>query len=63
MFIINPQGRVVYQGAIDDRPRADPSSLQGATNYVRAALDDLRAGRAIRTPQTRAYGCTVKYSA
>lgn len=61
MFIINAQGRVVYQGAIDDRPRAAPSSLQGATNYVRAALTDMSAGRAIATAQTTPYGCSVKY--
>lgn len=62
MFIINSQGRVVYQGAIDDRPSANPRSLEGADNYVRAALADLRAGRAVRTAETQAYGCTVKYA-
>lgn len=63
MFIINPQGVIVYQGAIDDRPRAAPSSLEGATNYVRAALADMRAGRAVATAQTTPYGCSVKYAA
>lgn len=61
MFIINPAGRVVYQGAIDDRPRASPSSLVGATNYVRAALADIGAGRPVAVAQTTPYGCSVKY--
>ena len=62
MFVINPQGRVVYQGAIDDRPTARAAQAEGATNYVRAALDDLRAGRAVRTATTTPYGCSVKYA-
>ncbi|HWA00314.1 MAG TPA: redoxin family protein [Caulobacterales bacterium] len=62
MFIISGLGRILYQGAIDDRPSADPASLQGAHNYVRAALADIAAGRAVATPQTTPYGCTVKYA-
>jgi len=61
MFVINGQGAIVYQGAIDDRPRAAPASLEGATNYVRAALADVAAGRAVATPETTPYGCSVKY--
>jgi peroxiredoxin len=63
MYIINPEGVLVYQGAIDDRPSARPETLQGATNYVRAALADLAAGRAVATAQTTPYGCSVKYAA
>lgn len=62
MFIISPEGAVLYQGAIDDRPSARPASLQGATNYVREALADIEAGRAVRTAQTTPYGCNVKYA-
>jgi peroxiredoxin len=62
MFVINGQGRVVYQGAIDDRPTARASAADGATNYVRAALDDLEAARAVRTATTTPYGCSVKYA-
>ncbi len=62
MYIIDPQGVLRYQGAIDDRPSARPASLEGATNYVRAALADLEAGRAVQTPQTTPYGCAVKYA-
>jgi hypothetical protein len=62
MFIINGQQRVVYQGAIDNRPSANPASLQGATNYVSGALADLRAGRPVQVAETTPYGCTVKYA-
>lgn len=62
MYIVNGDGVLVYQGAIDDRPSARASSLEGATNYVRAALDDLAAGRAVQVPETTAYGCNVKYA-
>lgn len=61
MYVINPQGVLVYQGAIDDRPSARPASLEGATSYVRAALADLEAGRAVQTAETTPYGCGVKY--
>lgn len=63
MFVINGEGVIVYQGAIDDRPSTAASSLEGATNYVLAALADLRAGRAVQTAQTVPYGCSVKYRA
>ncbi|MDX2238103.1 MAG: redoxin domain-containing protein [Hyphomonadaceae bacterium] len=62
MYILNGRGQVVYQGAIDDRPSARPSSLDGATNYVRAALADLTAGRPVATAETTPYGCSVKYA-
>ncbi len=61
MFIISGDGRILYQGAIDNRPSARPDTLQGATNYVRAALADIDAGRPVATAETQAYGCTVKY--
>lgn len=62
MYVIDAQGRVVYQGAIDDRPSARPSAAEGATNYVRAALADLDAGRAVAISDTTPYGCSVKYA-
>ncbi len=61
MFIIGPDGRVLYQGAIDDRPSARPQSLEGANNYVRSALRDIAAGRPVQVAETTPYGCTVKY--
>ncbi len=62
MFVINGDGVLVYQGAIDNRPSARPSTLEGAHNYVRAALADLAAGRPVQTPETTPYGCSVKYA-
>jgi peroxiredoxin len=62
MYLIDKNGLLVYAGAIDDRPTTRRADVQGAQNYVRAALEDVAAGRAVRTPVTRAYGCTVKYA-
>lgn len=62
MFVIDAKGRVAYMGAIDDRPTSKADEAKGATNYVLAALADVRAGRAVAQPVTRPYGCSVKYS-
>jgi len=62
MFVVDPAGRLVYMGGIDDKPTTSKSDVKGATNYVRAALQDLAAGRTVATPVTRPYGCSVKYS-
>ena len=62
MYLIDKAGLLVYAGAIDDRPTTRRADIQGAHNYVRAALEDMTAGRAVQTPVTRAYGCTVKYA-
>lgn len=61
MFIINPEGLVVYQGAIDDRPSANKKSLQGAKNYVKLAFADLDANKPVKVSDTKPYGCSVKY--
>jgi peroxiredoxin len=62
MYVIDRQGVLVYAGAIDDRPTSRKSDVPGAQNYVRAALEAVMAGQPIKTPVSRAYGCTVKYS-
>lgn len=61
MYIIDPQGTLVYMGAIDDQPSTRASSLEGANNYVKAAMEDLKAGREIQVAQSTPYGCSVKY--
>jgi hypothetical protein len=61
MVVINPQGIVIYSGAIDDKPTTDLQDVQGATNYVSIALEESMAGRPVKTPATRPYGCSVKY--
>jgi peroxiredoxin len=62
MFIIDPDGQLVYAGGIDDRPSARAADIEGARNYVDLALTELREGRPVSNPVTRAYGCVVKYS-
>jgi len=61
MVVINPQGVVIYDGAIDNRPTTDPNDVPGATNYVNLALEQAMAGKPVETPATRPYGCSVKY--
>ncbi len=61
MFIIDEEGMLVYQGAIDDNSSPRPGTVEGAKNYVRAALDDLEAGRNVQVASTKPYGCSVKY--
>ncbi|MBI2871345.1 MAG: thioredoxin family protein [Candidatus Omnitrophica bacterium] len=61
MFIVNPEGVVIYQGAIDDTPTADPADIPASTNYVSAALDRALQGQEPETPSTQPYGCSVKY--
>lgn len=61
MFVIDPEGMVVYMGAIDDQPSASRDTVEGAHNYVAAALDAVLAGEAVETAVTDAYGCSVKY--
>lgn len=62
MFVINPQGVLVYAGGIDDIRSANPDDIAKATNYVTAALADLKAGRDVQTKTSRPYGCSVKYA-
>jgi alkyl hydroperoxide reductase subunit AhpC len=61
MVVVNPQGTVIYSGAIDDKPTTDLQDVQGATNYVSLALEQAMAGKPVQTPATRPYGCSVKY--
>ena len=64
MFVINAKGDVVYRGAIDNSPDGEGQSPQGGTlvNYVDAALADVAAGKPVKTADTKAYGCGVKYA-
>ena len=62
MRIIDREGRLVYVGGIDDKPTTDTADLQGATNFVRRALDDLASGAPMRTAFATPYGCSVKYA-
>ena len=59
MYIIDGSGSLVYIGAIDDDPRGNKG--EPAVNYVAAALDEMLAGSAVTTAETKPYGCSVKY--
>jgi peroxiredoxin len=62
MFIINPDGKLIYSGGIDDIRSTDVSDIDKATNYVAAALDAALSGKAIAKTNTKPYGCSVKYA-
>jgi peroxiredoxin len=62
MVVINPQGVVIYDGAIDDKPTTDLEDVPTAANYVNLALEQSIAGKQVETPTTRPYGCSVKYA-
>lgn len=62
LFIIDPEGKLVYMGAIDDRPTPNPNDIPGAVNHVSMALGEVLAGKEVTTPTTKAYGCSVKYA-
>ena len=61
MYIIDPQGTLRYNGAIDDKPSADLSDVPEAKNYLVQAMDEAMAGRPVSQPTTQPYGCSVKY--
>ena len=61
MFVIDPNGTLIYEGAIDDRPSSDPSDIRGAKNYVSLALTEAMAGKPVSVATSQPYGCSVKY--
>lgn len=62
MFIIDPKGNLIYQGGIDDKPSTNLEDIKTAKNYVKAALEESMAGKAVTNASTRPYGCSVKYA-
>lgn len=61
MYIVDPDGTLVYMGGIDSITSADPRDIEQATQYVSAALDEALAGQPVSQAVTRPYGCSVKY--
>jgi peroxiredoxin len=61
MYVIDPEGKLIYQGAIDSKPTANPADINGAENYVKVALDNSMAGKPVENSSTKPYGCSVKY--
>ena len=61
MFVIDKEGKVLYAGAIDSINSTNPADVAKAENHVRQALDAALAGKPVPTPQTKPYGCSIKY--
>jgi AhpC/TSA family len=61
MYIIDPSGTLIYNGAIDDHPTSDPGDIKSSKNYVTSALTEAMAGKPVTDSATRPYGCSVKY--
>lgn len=62
LFIINAQGVLVYSGAVDSIASTRVSDIERATNFIDQGLEDLRAGRPLRTPSSQPYGCSIKFA-
>lgn len=62
MYVIDPEGKLIYEGAIDDHPTPDPSDIKVSNNYVSDALAEAMKGQAVAVSYTRPYGCSVKYA-
>jgi peroxiredoxin len=61
IFIIDPNGMIVYQGAIDSIASTDLPDVYKATNYIDQAFLELFANKPVSLPSTSPYGCAVKY--
>ena len=61
MYVVNPQGTLIYAGGIDSIPSARQDDIKTATNYVRQGLAEALAGKPLSAPSTRPYGCSIKY--
>jgi hypothetical protein len=61
MYIVDPEGVLVYAGAIDDKPSTRQSDVKKAKNYVRENLDAVLSGKPVPVKSSKPYGCSVKY--
>lgn len=61
MYIINPEGILIYAGGIDDKATTDTDDIKEAVNYVSSALDAAMAGKKVEVKTSKPYGCSVKY--
>lgn len=61
MYIVNAQGVLVYAGGIDSIASARVDDIPKATNYVRQAMAEIKAGKPVSVANSRAYGCSIKY--
>ena len=61
MYMVAPDGTLIYAGGIDSVPSARAEDIKTATNYVRVGLNEALAGKPLSQATTRPYGCSVKY--
>ena len=61
MYIVNPQGSLIYAGGIDSIPSSRADDVKAAVNYVKHSVAQALAGQPLSNPVTRPYGCSVKY--
>ncbi|MEO6018588.1 MAG: thioredoxin family protein [Polaromonas sp.] len=61
MYIVSPQGQLLYAGGIDSIASARVDDIKTATNYVRQGLNEALGGKPISVAASRPYGCSVKY--
>ncbi len=61
MFLIDPEGILLYNGAIDDKKSTDAGDVEGAKNFLKVAFEEAKAGKPVSEPVTTPYGCSVKY--
>ncbi|PIQ85845.1 MAG: thioredoxin family protein [Candidatus Omnitrophica bacterium CG11_big_fil_rev_8_21_14_0_20_43_6] len=61
IFIINPEGHLIYQGAIDSIASANLADIKQADNYVEQTLNAAMNGQPVLASATKSYGCSVKY--
>ena len=62
MFVIDKEGKIAYQGAIDNAPMGKKPEDQELVNYVDKALAELLADKKVEIAKTKSYGCSVKYA-
>jgi peroxiredoxin len=62
MYIVDPAGKLVYAGGIDNKPSSNAADIPSSINHVKAALAETLAGKPVSLASTRPYGCSVKYS-
>jgi len=62
MYVIDPQGKLIYAGAIDSKPTANPEDIKTAVNHVNQAVGEALEGKSVSQATTRAYGCAIKYA-
>ena len=62
MYVISPEGELLYRGGIDDKPTTDEADIEGATNYVSMALTAAMNGEDVSPKRAKPYGCTIKYA-